>query len=399
MYQPSPELLKKYADILVKFALRGGKGAKKGDVIFIQVPECAKPFYLPLQKAALEAWAHPIMEYIPDGVAKHFFDNANDEQITHYPSHLLHGKIAQMTHTISVIAEADKYELKGVSPQKIAARINSRKQYKERRMQKEVEGKMTRTLWLYGTPAMAKEAKLSLKEYREQIIKACYLDFKDPIAQRKKTFAGVSKIEKKLSNMQIERVHVVGKDADLKVKIWANRKRMSWSWRNIPSFEIFTSPDRTWTEWWIRFNQPLYRYGEMVEWICLEFKKWIITKYSAKKNEKVLKEIISIPNANRLGEFSLTDGRFSHITKFMGETLYDENVGGKYGNTHVAVGGAFNDTLKWNITKLKAKDFEKVWLNQCAEHVDIVSTENRTVTAILKDGSKKVIYKNGKFTI
>jgi len=73
-----------------------------------------------------------------------------------------------------------------------------------------------------------------------------------------------------------------------------------------------------------------------------------------------LKEIISIPNANRLGEFSLTDGRFSHITKFMGETLYDENVGGKYGNTHVAVGGSFNDALKGNIKKLKTKDFEKV---------------------------------------
>ena len=62
---------------------------------------------------------------------------------------------------------------------------------------------------MFGTPAMAKEAKLSLKEYREQIIKACYLDFKDPIAQWKKTFTGVAKIEKKLSDMQIERVHVV----------------------------------------------------------------------------------------------------------------------------------------------------------------------------------------------
>jgi aminopeptidase len=131
----------------------------------------------------------------------------------------------------------------------------------------------------------------------------------------------------------------------------------------------------------------------------LEFKKWVITKYSAKKNEKVLKGIISIPNANKLGEFSLTDSRFSHITKFMWETLYDENVGGKYGNTHVAVGGAFNDALKWNIKNMKPKDFEKLWFNQSAEHVDIVSTENRTVTAILKDGTKKVIYKDGKFTI
>jgi len=55
MYQPSPALLKKYADVLVKFALRGGKGVKKGEAVFVQLPECAKPFYLPLQKAILEA--------------------------------------------------------------------------------------------------------------------------------------------------------------------------------------------------------------------------------------------------------------------------------------------------------------------------------------------------------
>jgi hypothetical protein len=48
------------------------------------------------------------MEYLPDGVAKHFFDHASEDQITYYPHHLLHGKIAQMTHVISIIAEADK---------------------------------------------------------------------------------------------------------------------------------------------------------------------------------------------------------------------------------------------------------------------------------------------------
>jgi leucyl aminopeptidase (aminopeptidase T) len=126
-------------------------------VIFVQIPECAKAFYLPLQKAILEAGAHPIMEYIPDGVAKHFFEHASDDQITYYPSHLLHGKIAQMTHTIGIIAEADKFELKGVHPKKIAARIHSRKEYKERRIQKEMNGKMTRTIATFGTEAMAKE--------------------------------------------------------------------------------------------------------------------------------------------------------------------------------------------------------------------------------------------------
>ena len=177
-------------------------------MVFVQIPECAKPFYLPLQKAILEVGAHPIMEYLPDGVARHFFDHANDDQIVFYPSHFFHGKVEQMTHVISVIAEADKYELKDIDPKKLAARIHSRKEYKEKRMKKEMDGKMTWTLGLYGTQAMADEAKMSLEEYRDEIIKACYLNFDDPIAERKKTEENISIIKSKLNALPIEWVHV-----------------------------------------------------------------------------------------------------------------------------------------------------------------------------------------------
>ncbi len=96
---------------------------------------------------------------------------------------------------------------------------------------------------------------------------------------------------------------------------------------NIPSFEIFTSPDRRETNGRMRFNQPVFRYGQMIKGIFLKFKNGVIVDYDATENKALLKEIISIPNANKLGEFSLTDSRFSHITKLMGETLFDENMG------------------------------------------------------------------------
>jgi aminopeptidase len=199
--------------------------------------------------------------------------------------------------------------------------------------------------------------------------------------------------------MKIEYVHVTWPDADLKVKIWADRRWLGGRWVNIPSFEIFTSPDCRETEGRVRFNQPLYVYGQMIKWIELHFKKWVVTKFSAKENQKLLKELIAIPNANRLWEFSLTDGRISHITKFMGETLYDENMWGKYGNMHIALWASYNDTRVGNVAKLSKKQAEKIWFNDSSEHKDIVSTAPKTVTAILKDGSKKVIYKDGQFAI
>lgn len=399
MYTPSPEILKKYADILVKFALRGGKWAKAGETIFVQIPECAKPFYLPLQKAILEIGAHPIMEYLPDGVTKHFFDHANDDQIVYYPSHFFHGKVEQMTHVISVIAEADKHELKDIDPKKIAARIHSRKEYKEKRMKKEMDGKMTRTLGLYWTQAMADEARMSLEEYRQEIIKACYLDFDDPIAERKKTVKNIEIIKNALNALPIEYVHITWEDADLKIKIWTNRQRLGWWWHNIPSFEIFTSPDWRETNGRIRFNQPLYHFGQIIKDIYLKFEHGVIVDFDASENKEGLKEMISIPNANKVWEFSLTDERFSHITKFMGETLYDENMWGAEGNTHIAIGSAYNETFTGDASKLTEKDLENLGFNQSAEHTDIISTKKRTVTATLSDGTKKVIYQNGQFTV
>jgi len=399
MYTPSPEILKKYADVLVKFALRWGKWANKDETIFVQIPECAKLFYLPLQKAVLEAGAHPIMEYLPDGVAKHFFDHANDDQIVYYPSEFFHGKVEQMTHVISIIAEADKHELKDIDPKKLAARMASRKPYKEKRIKKELDGKMTRTLGLYGTEAMAQEAGMSLEEYRNEIINACYLDAEDPIDERKKTIASIEYIKNKLNNLNIERVHVEGEDADIKIKIWSNRQRLGGWWRNIPSFEIFTSPDRRGTQWWMRFNQPLYRYGKVIRDVYIRFENGVIVEFDASQNKDMLAEMVKIENANKLGEFSLTDSRHSRITKFMGETLYDENMGGLEGNTHIAIWSAFNEVFKGDASKFTEKDLEELGFNQSAEHTDIVSTKRRKVTATLADGTTKVIYENGQFTL
>jgi aminopeptidase len=61
---------------------------------------------------------------------------------------------------------------------------------------------------LYGTQAMADEAHMSLEEYRNEIIKACYLDADDPIAERKKTEENIKKIKNKLNALSIEYVHV-----------------------------------------------------------------------------------------------------------------------------------------------------------------------------------------------
>ncbi len=159
------------------------------------------------------------MEYLPDGVSKHFFEHASDDQITYYPQHYLHGKVKQLTHLIQIIAEADKYELVDTDPKKIAARVSSRLKFRQERDKKEMAGKLSRNISMYGTQAMADDVGMSLEEYRNEIIKACYLDYDDPVAQWKKINAEIDIIKNKLNQLKIQSVHIVSKDADLKIKI------------------------------------------------------------------------------------------------------------------------------------------------------------------------------------
>ena len=76
MFQPSPEILGNYADLLIKFALNGGEGAKAKEVVQINIPDVAKPLYKELLRAVLQCGAYPKVQLIPSETEKHFFDFA-----------------------------------------------------------------------------------------------------------------------------------------------------------------------------------------------------------------------------------------------------------------------------------------------------------------------------------
>ncbi len=399
MFRPSQEILKKYADVLVKFALWWWKWIKKWEVVYLQIPESAKPLLFELQKSILEAWGHYITSFIPEWWQRIFFENASIEQISFWPEWYYLELVKTCSHFLSVISTDDKFELKWIEPSKIIWRQKWAKFYMDARTAKENEWKLTWTIWMYATEAMAASAWLSLEEYWWQIITACFLDEVDPIAKWTQVFEEMEWIKDRLNAMNIDKVHMVWEDCDVEVKIWENRKWLWGSGRNIPSFEVFTSPDWRWTNWWIRFNQPLYRFWNLIDGIELEYKDWICINSKAKNWEALLKEMIATENADKIWEFSLTDRRFSKITKFMWETLYDENVGWENGNTHIAIWKSFHDAFSWDIWAQTKEDWERMGFNDSPIHVDIMSTANRKVTATLFDWREIVIYEDGEFKI
>lgn len=403
-YIPPKKILERYADVLVNFALGGGQGIKKGETVVVRATEVAKPLFAEILRAIWLAGGNVISKYSPsdDGIFKmnrEFYTLASESQINFFPDKLMRGEVEQVDHLVAIIAETDKKSLQGIDSNKIMARGKAWKPAMEWQNEKENKGKFTWTLGLYGTEAMAKEAKLSPKEYWEEIINACFLDKPNPIAEWKKVYKKIKNYQNKLNALKIEKLHIEGPDTDLWIKIGEKKKWMGGSGRNIPSFELFTSPDWRGTEGWIKFNQPLYRYGNLIEGIELEFKNGKVVKSRAKKNEKVLKAMIATEGADKVGEYSLTDKRFSRITKFMAETLFDENIGGPHGNTHIALGNAYQDCYDGDPSKVKDREWERLGYNKSSVHTDIISTAPRTVTAYLPNGSTKIIYQNGEFNL
>lgn len=398
-YQPPQEIIDKYADVLVNFALNSGEGIAEGEVVRIVVPDIAKPLALALQNNVLEAGAHPMIRLIPTEFNKDFYTLADDDQLTFFPEEYLKAQAELLDHQIGIIADPDPFELKDVDPKKIFRARNSKKQYRDWLIEKESHGNYTWTAALWGVEAKAEMVGLSLEEYWEQIIKACYLDADDPIAEWNRVQDLQESVKQALNDLRITWLHVQGEDIDLKVQLGEDREWLGGSGRNIPSFELFVSPDWRGTEGHIKFDQPLYRFGNVIEGIELTFEDGLIVEATATQNESLLKEMIRTPNANKIGEYSLTDSRMSRITHVMAETLYDENIGGPQGNTHLAVGMAYKESFRGDESTLTKEEWDDKGFNDSAEHTDIISTAERRVTATTADGEEVVIYENGQFTV
>ena len=194
-------------------------------------------------------------------------------------------------------------------------------------------------------------------------------------------------------------MHVQGEDVDLHVSLGEQRRWLGGRGRNIPSFELFTSPDWRGTEGWIYCNQPLYRYGNLVKGIRLEFVDGRVVKASAEENEPVLTEMIATEGADRIGEFSLTDRRLSRITRFMAHTLYDENVGGRFGNTHIALGRSYQDAYDGD----PARSRPSAGRGSASTTRPCTPTSSRRPTASspprCAGESERVIYRDGEFQL
>ncbi len=391
--------LDRYADVLLwglKTA-RSGK-PKKNDIILIRYNLPAVRLAEILQAKILHMGHHPIQRMMETSVMeKQFYQISNKKQLTFLPpgDEVLY---KNLNGSIFLHSPESITHLSGIDPTKIGETAISRKPLRDILTKREEKGDFGWTLCMCPTSELARHAKLSMKDYTNQIIKACFLNKKDPVSHWQTIYKQAQSIKKWLNSMNVTSFHIESDNIDLEITPGKKRKWIGISGHNIPSFELFVSPDWRGTKGIYYADQPSYRSGNYVKGVRLEFQKGMAVKIKAEKGQEFTRKQLAMDKgANKLGEFSLTDKRFSKINKFMANTLFDENYGGKYGNCHIALGSSYSDTYDGNPAGLTKTRKKELGFNDSALHWDIVNTEKKQVTARLTTGKKVVIYENGQF--
>jgi len=391
--------LDKYADVLLwgLKAARSGK-FKRGDVVLVQFDLPAVRLAEFLQAKLLDMGMNPVMRSSVTPVMEHnLYEKANNKQLV-FRGSWQDDLYKNINGRIYLHAPASLTHLADIDPKRIGKLAVAMKPLRDIMRKNEEEGALGWTLCMMPTEELAKKAKLSLRQYTNQIIKACYLDKPDPVGEWKRVFKDAIAIKKWMNSMDVKHYHVESEGIDLKIRPGDRRRWIGISGHNIPSFELFISPDWRGTEGTYFANQPSFRSGNLVEGVRLTFKRGLVSETKARKGEAFTnKQLLMDKGARRVGEFSLTDKRFSKINRFMASTLYDENYGGRYGNCHLAVGASYTDTYDGDPAKLTKEMKDKLGFNDSALHWDLVNTQQKTVTAHLASGKNVVVYENGMF--
>ncbi|MDR2430810.1 MAG: aminopeptidase [Candidatus Margulisbacteria bacterium] len=392
-------LLDKYAEVLI-WGLKTARHNKfkPYDTIMLRWELAARPLAEKVYAKLIRQKFNVLSRALTTPAMEHSFYRSADRRQRQFINKGEKELYASLNGNIYISAPDSLTHLKDIDPQKMGETAVARKFLRDIAEKREEQGAYAWTLCTYPTPELARKAGLTLAEYTAQISKACYLNEKNPAQKWQETLELAVEIKKWLNALPIKKFQIESARADLTILYGEKRRFMGVSGHNIPSFELFTSPDWRGTEGRYYANLPSYRGGNYVEGIDLTFVKGSAVKIRAQKGEDYVRKTLRLDKqANKIGEFSLTDKRFSKIDKFMADILFDENFGGASGNCHIAVGASYSDTYAGDPRNLTKAVKQNLGFNDSALHWDLINTEQKTVTAALKNGKKILIYEKGMF--
>ena len=160
---------------------------------------------------------------------------------------------------------------------------------------------------------------------------------------------------------------------------------------NLPTEEVFTSPDPARADGTVTSTKPLVlRDGTIIRGLRVTFEGGRAIDVSADENQDALRTVLAVDdNALRLGELALVDnkGRIGPLGTVFYDTLLDENAA-----SHIAFGSGFPFAI--------GGDEDRDRVNESATHLDfMIGSPELEVDGITADGEKVPVLRNGSWQI
>jgi aminopeptidase len=364
-------LWEKYAKVLVEYSVK----VQPKELTIIRTDSyLSQPLVKEIYKQVLLKGGYPVVRMGVEGINEVYFKNASDEQLE-YVDPMIEVEYEKAKNIISIGAPFNVKQMSRLDSKKLAKRSNVMKHLSEKMLKRAADGDLKWVIADFPTHALAQEAKMSLEDYNEFLIKSCYLHLDDPVKKWQEIGEKQEKIAQYLNTKS--KIRYVGEKTDItfntKGRIWKSCAGEC----NFPDGEVYTSPIEDSANGQIYFDFPQIYRGNEAQKVLLTLKNGKVVEAKAEKGEEFLNNMFDMDEGSRfVGEIAI--GTNDMIQDVTGNILFDEKIGG---SIHMAVGASYPDTGGKNVSGL---------------HWDLIKN--------MKNGGKiyaddVLIYENGKFII
>jgi aminopeptidase len=232
----------------------------------------------------------------------------------------------------------------------------------------------------------------------QQIIHVCRLDEEDPVAAWRERMATLRGAAERLTAARFDALQFEGPGTDLTIGLLPSSSWLSASFAtrdgiphvpNLPSEEVFTTPDPARVDGVVRATKPLQLAGATIEGLSVRFEGGRAVQIDADEGADVLRSMSRHDEgACRLGEVALVDGsgRIGPLDTVFYDTLLDENAA-----SHVALGQAF---------QFAVGEQDRDRTNTSMVHIDfMIGGDDVDVTGLAADGARVPALRGGVWQV
>jgi aminopeptidase len=372
------ERLEAYADL----AVRVGANVAPGQDVAIDAQVEHAPFARAVARAAWRAGARRVdVLYGDKYVLGTKIELADEEQLGWSPPWIVQ-RVRDLGEAggalVSITGDPDPELFDALDARRVG--LARMREVAEAYLHVAVERKVTWTIVGYPTEGWARTVfgEPDIERLWNAIGDTVRLDENDPVEAWR---AHVSRLKERaavLNERRFDAVRFRGPGTDLTIGLlpgsrWCTAETVSAFGRphipNMPTEEVFTSPDRHRAEGTVRSTRPLGAQGAIVRGLEMRFEGGRIVEARAESAEDVVRtQLEADEGASRLGEVALVDGssRVGRTGITFLNTLYDENT-----TSHIAYGEGIPSAIE-GAEELDPDARVEAGLNSSSVHTDFM---------------------------